>query len=193
MLSDAALQNLVGFAAGLIGAVVGGVFTLYATNKTIREQNLKDDREEQKEVQNLLEALAVEIGALWGFHMKRVGAAVESLKPGDAIEFYYPLTQDYFTVYNENADKIGKVPSDELRTAIVSCYNKCKKVVDGFKYNNELYMDWRNAANIISDDERHLQLVARKKQLLIDYAVIIREDHFVLKGYIEKMLGMIRK
>lgn len=193
MLTDAALQNLVGFASGLIGAVVGGFFTLYATNKTIRAQNLKDEHDEEKEVQNLLEALAVEIGALWGFHMQRVGALVENLKPGEAIEFYYPLTQDYFTVYNKNADKLGKVPSDELRTTIVTCYNKAKKVIDGFKYNNELYMDWRNTANIISDDPRHEHLVNVKKKLLVDYAVMVKEDHFVLKSYIEKMLGMIRK
>lgn len=193
MLSDGAIQNLMGLLSGLIGAVVGGAFTLYATNKTIRAQNLKDDHDEEKEVQNLLEALAVEIGALWGFHMQRVGGIVENLKRGEAIEFYYPLTQDYFTVYNENADKIGKVPNDELRTAIVLCYNKCKKVVDGFKYNNELYRDWRDTANIITDDPKHQQRVAIKKQLMIDYAVIIKEDHIVLKSYIEKMLGMIRK
>lgn len=190
--SDTILQNLVGFLSGLIGAVVGGLFTLYATNKTIRQENEKENRQEEKEVQNLLQALSVEVGALWGFHMGRVGAMVENLEEGkDAIEFYYPLTQDYFTVYNENAGKIGKIPDAALREVVVTCYNKCKKVVDGFKYNNELYLDYRNTGNILSDDPKHQQLVAKKKELLVQYAIMIKEDHFILKNYIEKMLNMI--
>ena len=83
-ISDAVAQNLFGFISALIGAVVGGFFTLRATDKAISEENAKENRQEEKEVQNLLDALGVEIEALWGFHMKRIGERVEQRRGGDS-------------------------------------------------------------------------------------------------------------
>ena len=172
-LSEGAIQNLIGFGSGLIGAVVGGLFTLYATNKTIREENAKEDRQEEKEVQNLLDALGVELNALWSFHMRRIGEKVEALTQGQSLDIYYPLTQNYFIIYDSNASMIGRVRDPQLREAIVLTYNKCKKVVDGFKYNNELIRDNRG--------ENRAAL-----------AQIIKEDHFELKSYVEQFLGLLK-
>lgn len=190
-LSDTMIQNMLGLVSGLIGALIGGLFTLYATNKVIRESNEKENRQEEKEVQNLLEALRVEIGTLWTFHMRRVGALIENLQDGQALEFYYPLTQDYFTVYNTNASRIGQVKQDELRDAIVVCYNKCKKVVDGFKYNNELYRDYTQVSATPIDLPQHKALVKARLDKLADYARVIREDHYEVKGYVERMLALL--
>lgn len=191
MLSDALLQNLFGLFSGLVGAVIGGAFTLYATNKAIHAQNLKDDLQEEKEVQNLLDAIGVELGTLWTFHMARVGAMVETLGPGEALEFYYPLTQDYFTVYNSNADKIGEIKDADLRETIVVAYNKCKKVVDGFKYNNELYRDWRDYSDTSAALRDEVRL-SGKRRALVEYGAVIRTDHFELKGYMEKLQKLLR-
>lgn len=195
------LQDLLGFATGLIGAAVGGMCTIYATRMTLREQARKEMHHEEKEVHSLLDAIGVEIGALWGFHMRRVGGIVEQMQDGDALEFYYPLTQDYFTVYNTNADKIGKINNPHLREAIVVCYNKCKKVVDGFKYNNELYRDYREMADEMGSLEAGdvvkrtamKPLVETKHRALKEYAKIIKEDHFEVKGYVEHLLDMLKK
>ncbi|MDX2074163.1 MAG: hypothetical protein SFX19_07365 [Alphaproteobacteria bacterium] len=172
-LSEAVSQNLFGFVSALIGAVVGGYFTLVATDKAIREENAKENRRDEKEVQNLLDALGVELHALWSFHMRRIGALIEELPAGQPLAIYYPLTQDYFTIYNSNAVTIGRVRDPVLRESIVITYNKCKKVVDGFKYNNEL-------------------LQAHKEQEMVEYAALIKEDHYELKGYIEELLGLLK-
>lgn len=187
-LTDAVIQNLFGFASGLIGAVVGGLFTLFATDKAIRAENRKEDRQEEKEVENLLGALDVEVSTLITFHMKRVGAQVEALKPGDILAFYYPLTQDYFTVYNTNAQQLGKIRTPELREAIVICYNKCKKVVDGFKYNNELYRDWRDYADQHGHDNH---VSGAKRTAMAEYARLMHEDHIELKSHVERMRKLI--
>ncbi len=121
-----------------------GYYTLKATDKAIRDQNAKELKREEKEVQNLLDALGVEIHTLWDFHMKRIGTMVEELPDGQPLEFYYPLTQDYFTIYNSNAALIGRIKDCDVSEAIVVCYNKCKKVVDGFKYNNDLVKDYKD-------------------------------------------------
>ncbi len=186
MLPEPIVNNLFNLATGLIGALIGGAFTLYATVKTLREEERKEDRQEQKEVQNLLYALGVELNALWGFHMQRVGHLVESLTDGQALEFYYPLTQNYFTVYDANATMLGKIADASLRSAIVITYNKCKKVVDGFKYNNQLYRDWRELC--LKDDAAP---ASRKFQEMAAYAKLIREDHFFLKSCVEDVLARL--
>lgn len=185
-ISDALSQNMFGFISALIGGVVGGYFTLKATDKAIRTENEKENRQEEKEVQNLLDSLGVELDTLWSFHMRRIGAMVEALTPDKALEFNYPLTQDYFTVYNTNAGKIGCIKEPELRKAIVVCYNKAKKVVDGFKYNNELFIEYnRFKADAVRAKENFAALAA--------YGQIIREDHFELKEYIEDLLNLLDK
>ncbi len=188
---DTLMQNLYGFMAAMIGAMVGGIFTLRATDKAIREERDKEIRRDEKEVQNLLDALGVELGTLWNFHMKRVGGMVEHLPDGGALEFYYPLTQDYFTVYNSNAAKIGQVKDAVLREAIVVCYNKCKKVVDGFKYNNELYKDYRDLLVMPPSSPLHGDYVKAKYAELVAYGQLAKEDHFELKGYVERLLMLL--
>lgn len=190
-LLDTILQNLYGFASALIGAAVGGIFTLKATDKAIREENDKEIRREEKEVQNMLDAIGVELGTLWGFHMRRIGAMLENLTEGAALEFYYPLTQDYFTVYNTNAAMIGRVKDPVLREAVVVTYNKCKKVVDGFKYNNELYKDYKNLLVMPASSPHHDEYVKAKHKELVEYALLVREDHFELKGYMERLLSLL--
>ena len=186
-ISDAIAQNLFGFASALIGAIIGGFSTLLATERVIRVENAKEARNEEKEVQNMLDSLGVEIDALWSFHMTRVGALVEALTPDAALEFYYPLTQDYFTVYNTNAGKIGCIKDAALRKAIVVCYNKCKKVVDGFKYNNEIFRDYQN----LQLHDGTASQITKQYAALCAYGQVVKEDHFELKNYIEEMLGLL--
>jgi len=166
-------ERMMGAAPALIGAIVGGFFTLRAANKAAKREADKERRLDEKEVQNLLDALGVELSALWGFHMKRIGLMVEQLPEGKPLELYYPLTQDYFTIYNSNAAGIGRIKDAKLRECIVITYNKCKKVVDGFKYNNRLYEN-------------------NKTQEMIDYAKLMKEDHYELKGYIEEMQSLLK-
>ncbi|MDE3060282.1 MAG: hypothetical protein KGJ06_04665 [Pseudomonadota bacterium] len=167
---------LVALAGAVIGGGITGYYTLKATDKALREQDARERLREEKEIENLLDALGVEMKTLWEFHMRRIGNLIEELPDGKPLEFYYPLTQDYFTIYNSNAALIGRIKDRALSEAIVVCYNKCKKVVDGFKYNNDLLRDAKT-----SGDYRELA----------DYARIIKEDHFELKGYVERLLGLL--
>ena len=126
--------------------------------------------------------------------MKRVGGRVEELPDGQPLDFYYPLTQDYFTIYNSNAATIGRIKDCDLAEAIVVCYNKCKKVVDGFKYNNDLFRDWRDTCNLPQTRAGDPERLAAKRQALIDYAHTLKEEPISeLKGYVERLLGMLNK
>lgn len=190
-MDDEFLQKIMSPLAALLGAVVGGLFSLRAGRKAHLFELAKERKREEREVQNMLDSLGVEIGTLWFFHMARVGAMVESLPQGGAFEFYYPLTQDYFTVYNTNAGKIGAVKDAKLREAIVVCYNKCKKIVDGFKYNNELYREYTEAQMRPANTPDHAAYVQAKHKALVEYAKIVVEDHYEVKGYVEKLLKLL--
>ena len=178
----------------MVGAIAGGsitgYYTLKATDKAIRDQNEKERRRDEREVRNLLDALGVEISTLWEFHMHRVGQMLEDLPTGKALEFYYPLTQDYFTIYNSNAALIGRIPNADLRKAIVVCYNKCKKVVDGFKYNNELFCGHHDLTTMSGESLDSKRIDAKFKEL-VDYAKVLKEDHFELKSYVDRLMELI--
>ena len=189
---DDLLQKFLSLLTALMGALVGGLFSLRASSRAHRFEMAKEHRREEREVQNMLDSIGVESGTLWFFHMNRIGTMVENLTEGGAFEFYYPLTQDYFTVYNTNAGKIGAVKDNELREAIVVCYNKCKKIVDGFKYNNVLYKDYRDLLLMPANSPNHEAYVAAKHLELVDYAKIVVEDHFEVKGYVEKLLNLLK-
>lgn len=187
------LPKLVYFSAGIAGSLIGGFFSMLSARRAVRQEAAREKRQQEREVQSILDALAVEIDTLWSFHMDRIGAMIEGWKPGAAnrMEFYYPLTQDYFTVYHMNANRLGQIRDAGLRKAIVVCYNKCKKVVDGFKYNNELYREYVDALNLPEHTERYGTLVAVRRAKLEEYAVLLREDHFEVKTYVEDMLNRL--
>jgi hypothetical protein len=187
---DALLNTAAALIGGAVGGIITGYYTLKATDKTIRDQNEKEVKREEKQIQNLLDALGVEIKTLWDFHMRRIGGMVENLPAGQALEFYYPLTQDYFTIYNSNAANIGAIKDCEVSEAIVVCYNKCKKVVDGFKYNNELFREYQNAANSMNHEPKRIDAAFKA---LTDFAQIVKEDHFEVKGYVERLLKLLQE
>ena len=111
---------------------------------------------------------------------------------GQALEFYYPLTQNYFTVYDANASMLGRVGNDELRNSIVVTYHKCKKVVDNFKYNNELFRQSRDFA-CQPESPRQKQIVDAKYKELQAYSSVIKNDHFELKGYADQLSALLDK
>ncbi len=187
------MQNLVGFSSGLIGAAVGGWFTLYATNKAIKSTYEAEEREEERAIRSLLSSIGVELNTLWQFHQRRIGLAIEGLKAGEPLLFYYPLTQDYFTIYNTNASFVGRLDDAELRKAIVVTYNKCKKVVDGFIYNNALFVDYQQMRYQTVESGKENPNLAAKLDELQQFAEAIKADHFELKQYVDHLLALLEQ
>lgn len=186
-------QNLIGFLSGLVGAGVGGWFTLYATEKTIKSNYEAQEQEEERELRALLSSLGVELNALWQFHQRRIGYQIEQMTEKDAVMFYYPLTQDYFTIYNSNASFVGRLDDNELRKAIVVTYNKCKKVVDSFIYNNTLFLDYQQMNYETIDSGVQNPNQAAKLEELQQFAAVMKSDHIELKQYVEHLLDLLEK
>ena len=62
---------------------------------------------------------------------------IDNAKSKEILWLKYPLGTDYFTMYNTNCEKIGRIPIPKLRTLIVSSYTLAKYFLDCLKTNNE--------------------------------------------------------
>ena len=53
------------------------------------------------------------------------------------IKLFYIRREEYFLIYNNNADLIGKIKDKELIRLIINAYNKIKGLLDLFDINND--------------------------------------------------------
>ena len=58
--------------------------------------------------------------------------------PKFIFNYYYPVSQNYFIIYEQNAKLIGGIKDDNIRSLIIECYVLMKGLVDSFGLNNGL-------------------------------------------------------
>lgn len=186
-------QHLMGAATSLLGAFVGGMFSIAASRRAELRDRDKERRLAEREIQNLLDAIEVELEALWGFHYRRLGSLLETMPDDALIELYYPITNDYFTIYNSNAVMIGRIRDGALRAAIVVVYNKCKKVAQTFAYNNALFTEYQELRFHPADYPNIEARLASKRGEMLAVARVIRADHVELRQMIETVLRLLKE
>lgn len=165
--------------SGLVGAVIGGVMALLGTWLTLRSQGKQEEHEERARVSAVLEAIHTEIRTIYQLYRETMTVRVEYLPEGNPLEVHYPIRQDYFTLFTQNAGSIGRISNSELRTAIVRCYALTKSLVDTYGFNNDLYDAWL-AADM--QHKRHgnpadAQDAKLRRAAMVDYVPHIRKAH----------------
>ena len=99
----------------------GGVYNLGGGGARRAFQNSKalQDEAERETTRRLLLAIKAEVETIWYDYQLEVGCRVEALEPGYGLNLVYKLRQQYFTVYESNAQFLGHVEktiSCELRS-----------------------------------------------------------------------------
>lgn len=131
--------------SGLIGAVVGGLIaaasTMWAAGRSTKQafnysRSLQDEAERET-LRRLLLAIRTEIATTWEAYESEAGRHVNSLDY-QPLQLRYDLRQQYFTVYDSNAQFLGHIENDELRSAIVRAYTLFKRLIDVHLLNNDL-------------------------------------------------------
>lgn len=138
--------------SGLIGAVVGGLIaaisTMWAagrsTKKAFNYSRSLQDEADRESLRRLLLAIKAEVETVWSGYQLEAGHLVESLLPGEGLALTYKLRQQYFTVYDSNAQYLGHVEDDQLRAAIVRTYTLAKGLIDTHLVNNDLLVQYEN-------------------------------------------------
>lgn len=185
--------------SGLIGAVIGGVltgfFSILAVNKSeklTRDSKLGQDR---KTLKGLLQALHDELESVNERYQETMGAQIEALPEGQPLLMYYPVINDFFTVYNANAHLIGTIDNNDLRKSIVRTYVQAKGLVDSFRMNNDLVAKFEHwhVRSIETNNELHKQNAQAQYGALVVYAKLIKKSHEEVKKSLAELMRMLRK
>jgi hypothetical protein len=101
-----------------IGALIGGALTLIAAYLSHRWGASKQAEKDAQMLMGVLQAVHGEIETLWDIYMDGIGLHLEALPNGQALNTYYPVTQEYFTVYSTNAFFIALIRDNDLRNRL---------------------------------------------------------------------------
>lgn len=92
-------------------------------------------KQEEIETKATIKAIIAELQALKQiFYVEFIPKILNSKK--EYLSYSYPLGTDYFTVFNANTPKIGKITNDELRECIINLYITAKFFLDCIATNN---------------------------------------------------------
>lgn len=187
------------FGSAISGAVVGGLitglFAIKATTKSFQHQREHAEENEEKLIRGLLQSIHDEIETIYERYQDTMGARLESLPEGEALNFYYPLVSDFFTVYNGNSFLIGRIPDNDMRKQIIKTYTLAKGIVDSFRLNNDLVgkFEFSNKVYEETQQEVHKKQAIAHYAALIEYAKTLKASHVELKKEISALLRALRK
>lgn len=182
--------------SAVIGGLITGVFTLWAVDKTHKNDLIKDDQQEKLLIRGFIQSIKTEIETLWDVYQEGVGKNLEVLASGEPFLRHYPLTQqEYFTIYEGNSNLVGRVKNEELRKLIVETYTKARGLIDSYRLNNEMLhkLDEIDSTIVQSgslnlSNRRTIQIKG-----LIDYAPKILKEHNQTKESKNNLIRIIRE
>ena len=147
-------------------------------------------QKDEAEVSAFVHAVMAEVETLWDSYYEGAGRRLEALEKGKAFMYYYPISQDYFTIYNGNSFLIGRVGNARLRRTIVEAYTKARGLIDSFRLNNDMVQKW-NHLDLMRQDSQNPMLIHMmwmQEQSLVHHAVKLREIHRQTKESLEHLL-----
>lgn len=180
---------------GLVGALMGGGFSLWATKKSHDFTSKREIAREERIIISLQQAIYDEVETLWESYMKGMGVQIEALQENQPMLAIYPVTQEYFTVYAGNSFLIGRIDDHDLRRSIISSYTKAKALLDSYRMNNELVGKYENFNFLYRQTGQATYLTFQNFYLegLVKYAKVLKDYHKDVKGEMATLLRMLRK
>lgn len=195
----------ISFLSALLGAIVGGLMTAWASDRatkiTYNNTNKIAQKQQLGKIVCLLEAISTEMASLWELHQESVGHVIESTNDDTPIEIWSSSTQDYFAVYHGNTSSIGEIENSELRQLIIQGYAIAMGLTDALnhyyiiklKYQSKFKEFEKSITPIMKGDE-NFQYKIDKQHLdaeyeeLVYYSKQIKTDHAILNEIKDKTL-----
>jgi len=133
----AILKDFVIPAGGVIfGSIVGWLGSSRSTSRAIDAQDARDKNAEMAEIRAILQAIRDEIQTLVEVNMEGGGGDIKAASGNEPIAMFYPISDHYFTTFETNASRIGKVSDAAIRRQIIRTYVLFKALVDTIRLNN---------------------------------------------------------
>ncbi|BEN51567.1 MULTISPECIES: hypothetical protein [Serratia] len=193
------MSTTITFLTTLLGAVVGGGIAGYFSSKATKEshQHQKKISEDNEKliISSLLQAIHDELETIFDRYHETIGNRIESLPEGGALIFYYPVVNDYFTVYNGNSFLIGRVKNNDLRKSIIKTYTLGKGMMDSLRMNNEILQKVEHWESIHAETQLpiHQEKAKHYYMSLVEYAKSIKKQHLDLKDNLKSTLRALVK
>lgn len=161
------------FITALIGALIGGLFTLRGVDREAKITRAETERSDLELQLSVLKGVKGEISTLINIYNKRMQKHIEEIKPGEMLLISFPIGDDNFTFYEQNAKLIAKL-DDAARDSIINIYTYARSLVQSFKGNNQLVAEYEkiffDMADNNTDKEMYQRLYDAKIAVMIDYA-----------------------
>lgn len=191
---DKNFELISSFFTALIGALIGGFFTLKGVDREARITRAEAEKEALELQLSVLKGIKGELTTLFDLYNKRMRVHVDNIAPGNALNLGFPIGDDNFTFYEQNAKFIAKL-SDDARDSIINIYTYARSLIQSYKGNNQLIEEYEKIlfgmAENNKDKEMYVRLHDKKVEVMVDYAQGIKAIDAELKEAIEKGFNVI--
>lgn len=182
------------FVIALVGAVIGGWFTLRGVDREARITRDEAEKESLELQLSVLKGIKGEVFTLINLYDKRMRNHIDSISPGSIFIISFPIGDDNFTFYEQNAKVIAKL-NDSPRDSIINIYTYARSLIQSFKGNNQLIVEYERILFDMADNnknkEMYERLFAAKTNVMIDYAQGIKAIDAELSEVVSKGFNVI--
>ncbi|WP_252499982.1 hypothetical protein, partial [Escherichia coli] len=116
------------------------------------------------------------------------------IKPGQMLILTFPVGDDNFTFYEQNANVIAKL-NDSARDSIINIYTYSRSLIQSFKGNNKLIEDYEKILIGMADNNKDKTMYKRlhdaKINVMVDYAQGIKNIDAELRDAVNKGFDII--
>ncbi|EOT3596022.1 hypothetical protein ACNDXP_005212, partial [Escherichia coli] len=117
-----------------------------------------------------------------------------NIKPGQMLILTFPVGDDNFTFYEQNANVIAKL-NDSARDSIINIYTYSRSLIQSFKGNNKLIEDYEKILIGMADNNKDKTMYKRlhdaKINVMVDYAQGIKNIDAELRDAVNKGFNII--
>ncbi|HGU4235219.1 TPA: hypothetical protein ACHJF1_RS27150, partial [Escherichia coli] len=114
--------------------------------------------------------------------------------PGQMLILTFPVGDDNFTFYEQNANVIAKL-NDSARDSIINIYTYSRSLIQSFKGNNKLIEDYEKILIGMADNNKDKTMYKRlhdaKINVMVDYAQGIKNIDAELRDAVNKGFDII--
>lgn len=178
----------------LIGAVVGGMFTLRGVDREAKITRAEAEKESIELQLSVLKGIKGEIFTLVNLYNKRMQYHIDNIAPGKMLLISFPIGDDNFTFYEQNAKIIARL-NDTPRDSIIKIYTYSRSLIQSFKGNNQLIVEYERIIINMADSNKNKEFYGRihdaKIEVMVDYAQGIKAIDTELRGVIDKGFNII--
>ncbi|CAI0699321.1 Uncharacterised protein [Serratia liquefaciens] len=177
------------FITALIGAMVGGFFTLRGVDREAKITRSEAEKESLELQLSVLKGIKGEISTLINLYNKRMKKHIDNIGRGKMLLISFPIGDDNFTFYEQNARIIAKL-NDTPRDSIINIYTYARSLIQSFKGNNQLVVEYERILFDMADNNKNKEIYEKlhtaKTEVMIDYAQGIKAIDAELREVVDK-------